>query len=1518
MATSNTAIKITSLPNIGNNIAPTTLIPVVNMAGVPTTQKANLQITGNLILAGAGTANFVPAGLANLAYSVANSYQPNITRVGNLNINTFKVTGGVNGQYIQTDGTGNLSFVSGGGSGNGVVGGANTQIQYNNAGNFGGSTGLTWNSSTGVLSTLNLSVSSGATIYGDTALTNLNVAGNLTSNNIFTDNYYYANGYPFSGANVPIANNSTPGVMALGNGFVLNSNNQVSTSNLYNTNLTQPTQHYTLNLDTNGVVHLPDQSIINGSTLRGVPGTGELNYTGITIGPNSGNPENTWMWVDASNAYIGTNYGANAHTWTFDADGNLTLPNNTFAVNYANGTPVALSAPAGNSGAAQFNWQGNFSNQGGTPGDTYSTLQFDSNGMPTLDGTAAYQQRVDYSPYMQILAPRVESTDFGIVAGPAIQITGYADNVFYNTPRSAYLSVQDQANATQQWDFGILGNGNNNFVISDRTNSNQWRFSTNGNLTLPYSSTTGNTSFTMTNIGTVAYNSASPLTSGGSLEFVGDELNHFLVVPNEARFAPGTGDFTIEWYQYVTSDGHQYPRPFSLGICCGNINSLLVGLFEGGSNNIAIQTQSGYNPFSGWNNTLNVWQHIAVVRSSGTVTIYQDGVAFNSVSIPDDIAYDPANGYFLSIGSPTVDGTTGTESINSQYIGLITNMRYVVGTAVYTSDFTPSTDPLTLIPGTELLLQVANSGTLAEALYIETITNNSSIISNGNAWTFGGDGNLTLPGNTSSINYANGQPYGGGSNANTGNVTFSDQIVIGTGDDSGGGGLYLAPGNTSTGNLQYLRVRGGDYPTHIHLDTGNNQYFDQYFGDDYKYIVLHNSGDILINTNDLVGNTAQWIFGTDGNLTAPGNIIIDNGVDGNISSTGNVNVTANSKSWSFDSNGNLNVPGNILGSANANLVIYANAGVHEFIFADNGTFYAPDNVVLGGTSISIGPGANTLTGISNAVFIASSNSTAYIQAAITNVSDIGSADWAAYGHRGDDNGGWIDMGFNSSGYSGIDYTITGPGDGSLLVETYYDGQSPGGRGGNLIIATGSQGTVNDIIFATGGFLIANEFMRISNANNALELTRAGASIAITDGVDGNIESAGNINITANSNIWTFGRDGTTRFPNDTIKSGNGIPIGILTQSGNVYTQINQYPNNWEVYSEDDTTGANSGWAWIRADLPTVDTPQVFIETQKGSDGVSHRWTFDQNGNLTLPTNTFSVNYANGTQVPLGGGNTSQISNGNSNVSIPTSNDNVYINTNNGTSKQWIFNKDGSLRTSGNVDIYGAINFPQQVSNINWSTYNIELSQYGRINTNVDFFANANVIGAQYLKGDGSNISNIAGANVSGQVGNALVAGTIYTNAQPNITSVGTLSSLSVTGNVSANNFTGNGSQLTGIPTQTTGNWELVPGVNTANISVPLNGTYSIWVKGNIPNGIVTYTATAVVTNNNVPVLGSSYGWYYAAGNALVLTSIPTQFVGTVNNISNAVVATTTANVFTFGITNNSGANAVVNWGYTKL
>jgi len=146
-----------------------------------------------------------------------------------------------------------------------------------------------------------------------------------------------------------------------------------------------------------------------------------------------------------------------------------------------------------------------------------------------------------------------------------------------------------------------------------------------------------------------------------------------------------------------------------------------------------------------------------------------------------------------------------------------------------------------------------------------------NIQTGGNTWTFAPNGNMTLPGNTFAVNYANGTQVniGGGGSANTGNVTFDDQIIIGTGDDNGGGGLYLAQGPNSVANLQYLRVRAGDYPTHIHLDTGNNDAYDQYFGGDGKYLKLQADGNISIGV-DYSPNV--WTFDSFHNLTVPGNI----------------------------------------------------------------------------------------------------------------------------------------------------------------------------------------------------------------------------------------------------------------------------------------------------------------------------------------------------------------------------------------------------------------------------------------------------------------------------------------------------------------------------------------------------------------------------------------------------------------------------------------------------------------------
>jgi hypothetical protein len=82
---------------------------------------------------------------------VTNLAVPGTTNLGD--VSQVSILGGENGFVLQTDGMGSLSWTaqSGGGSGNGSPGGANTQVQFNNEGSFGGDPGFTYNNITNTL-----------------------------------------------------------------------------------------------------------------------------------------------------------------------------------------------------------------------------------------------------------------------------------------------------------------------------------------------------------------------------------------------------------------------------------------------------------------------------------------------------------------------------------------------------------------------------------------------------------------------------------------------------------------------------------------------------------------------------------------------------------------------------------------------------------------------------------------------------------------------------------------------------------------------------------------------------------------------------------------------------------------------------------------------------------------------------------------------------------------------------------------------------------------------------------------------------------------------------------------------------------------------------------------------------------------------------------------------------------------------------------------------------------------------
>lgn len=86
---------------------------------------------------------------ANIVGNLRVTGNVNFTGSQNINLGTIanvKITGGVNGYVLTTDGLGNLSWqAGGGGGGNGTPGGSNTQVQFNNNGTFGASPYFTYN-----------------------------------------------------------------------------------------------------------------------------------------------------------------------------------------------------------------------------------------------------------------------------------------------------------------------------------------------------------------------------------------------------------------------------------------------------------------------------------------------------------------------------------------------------------------------------------------------------------------------------------------------------------------------------------------------------------------------------------------------------------------------------------------------------------------------------------------------------------------------------------------------------------------------------------------------------------------------------------------------------------------------------------------------------------------------------------------------------------------------------------------------------------------------------------------------------------------------------------------------------------------------------------------------------------------------------------------------------------------------------------------------------------------------------
>jgi hypothetical protein len=256
-----------------------------------------------------------------------------------------------------------------------------------------------------------------------------------------------------------------------------------------------------------------------------------------------------------------------------------------------------------------------------------------------------------------------------------------------------------------------------------------------------------------------------------------------------------------------------------------------------------------------------------------------------------------------------------------------------------------------------------------------------------------------------------------------------------------------------------------------------------------------------------------------------------------------------------------------------------------------------------------------------------------------------------------------------------------------------------------------------------------------------------------------------------------------------------------------------------------------------------------------------------------------------------------------------------LNTIESVSGSWITESEtGSFLTN----LSGAISSSAQITAFGFisSSTTINTSSFATTGSN-SFNGNQNITGSLTVT-NGNVIASQITANTSSLY---LTSGSnLYVQNNGIVEITGSLIATSITGSIASTNgvISGSSQLTTSFPSKTTGSWTVPAGTSTRSFTVDWNHSYQMWVIGNIPNGIISWNANVNVTNANVPIVGSQYGWYYAEGGALVLTDIPEQIVGVNGAISTATFSTTTSNTFEFGITNNSGITQTINYGYIKI
>lgn len=206
-------------------------------------------------------------------------------------------------------------------------------------------------------------------------------------------------------------------------------------------------------------------------------------------------------------------------------------------------------------------------------------------------------------------------------------------------------------------------------------------------------------------ISSISIPSAQAAYQTGSVFF--GTYPQYLSAPNEGDFAVGTGDFTVEWWQLMTSrpdynQDNAYARAWQID---GQI-PFGVAFERNWANvdnpNVTFYLNSEYNfgTLTGFDsNYKNQWVHVAVTRTSSVVRMFLDGTKIGSDT---NISYN-----FQDTTTPLTIGARPSQG-STTFLGHISNFHFVKGTSLYTTSFSRPTAPTNAVADTKLLLKFQN------------------------------------------------------------------------------------------------------------------------------------------------------------------------------------------------------------------------------------------------------------------------------------------------------------------------------------------------------------------------------------------------------------------------------------------------------------------------------------------------------------------------------------------------------------------------------------------------------------------------------------------------------------------------------------------------------------------------------------------------------------------------------------------------------------------------------------------